>query len=242
MRRLFTARPVHALPNRIYTVVELLVGSVLLLTLGSVFPQLIPQSAHWGLAYTAYALIGLFVLICWSQGSLGWANRITLLRAVLVALVAGALAYDSFAQVIWLWLGVATVALLLDGVDGWVARRTRSFSSFGARFDMELDALLILLLCIGLIRLESLGLWVLLIGVMRYLFVAAGWYFSWLSQPLHASFRRKLVCVWQVSALLLALTPLTHPFLASLLALSALASLAYSFGMDSWWLYKQSRR
>ncbi|PRY63422.1 phosphatidylglycerophosphate synthase [Vreelandella songnenensis] len=242
MRRLFTASPTHSLPNRIYSTGELFLGALLLLGLGSLLSKLMTQAANWWLAYAAYGLISLFVLAFWAQGPLGWANRITLFRAVLIALVAGALAYDTFTQAIWLWLVVATVALLLDGVDGWVARRTQSFSTFGARFDMELDALLILLLCIGLIRLESLGLWVLLIGVMRYLFVAAGWYLSWLSKPLYASFRRKLVCVWQVSALLLALTPLTHPYLASLLALSALISLAYSFGMDSWWLYRQYRR
>lgn len=216
-------------------------GSLVLLVLGWLLPSLMATGANWGLAYAAYVLISLFVLMLWPHGALGWANRVTLFRGVLIALVAGALATGAFTQAIWLWLVVATIALMLDGVDGWIARRTQSFTPFGARFDMELDALLILLLCIGLIQLESLGLWVLLIGVMRYLFIAASWQFTWLAAPLFASFRRKLVCVWQVSALLLALTPLTHPLFASLLALSALISLAYSFGMDSWWLYKQSR-
>ena len=39
---------------------------------------------------------------------------------------------------------LASVALILDGVDGKVARRTRNASAFGARFDMEVDAFLIL--------------------------------------------------------------------------------------------------
>ena len=120
-------------------------------------------------------------------------------------------------------------------------QETQSRSLFGARFDMELDALLILLLCAGLLRLESLGLWVLMIGGMRYLFVAASWQFTWLSAPLYESFRRKAVCVWQVVALLLALTPLTSHLAASLLAISALVSLLYSFGADVKWLYHQRR-
>lgn len=158
------------------------------------------------------------VLLFWPYGALGWANRVTLGRGVLVALVAGALVGGAFQQAIGLWLGVAVIALLLDGVDGWIARRTHSHSPFGARFDMELDALLILLLCLALMRAEALGPWVLLIGAMRYRFVAAGWLLPWLEAPLYDSFRRKLICVWQVTALLLALTPFTSPLYASLLA------------------------
>lgn len=241
MLRFFPPTATPLLSSRLYTAGELMVGSLVLLGVGSVLPTLMANTLNWGLAFGVYALISLLMMVFWSGGALGWANRITLLRAILVALTAGALANNVFTQAIWLWLVIATVALMLDGVDGWIARRTKSYSAFGARFDMELDALLILLLCIGLIQLESLGLWVLLIGLMRYFFVAASWHFTWLSAPLFASFRRKLVCVWQVSALLLALTPLTPPFLASLLAFSALVSLAYSFGMDTRWLYKQSR-
>ena len=80
-----------------------------------------------------------------------------------------------------------------------------------------------------------------MIGGMRYLFVAASWQFTWLSAPLYESFRRKAVCVWQVVALLLALTPLTSHLAASLLAISALVSLLYSFGADVKWLYHQRR-
>jgi len=178
----------------------------------------------------------------WPYGALGWANRVTLARAVLVALVAGALANEAFSLAIWTWLMVAVASLMLDGIDGWVARRTRSYSRLGARFDMELDALLILLLSTGLMLSESLGGWVLLIGGMRYVFIPASWGFAWLSAPLFESLRRKAVCVWQVVALLLALTPLTSHLTASLLALSALITLSYSFGVDVWWLYKQQRR
>lgn len=235
---LFSNASSHPLPKRLYSAGELLLGGLLLLAVGKVLPLLMASPANWWTAYGFYTVISLLLVTFWPYGSLGWANRVTLVRAVLVALVAGALADNAFSEAIWQWLVIAVIALLLDGVDGWIARRTKSHSLFGARFDMELDALLILLLCAGLLRLESLELWVLLIGGMRYLFVAASWPFEWLAQPLFASFRRKAVCVWQVVALLLALTPLTSHLVASLLAISALLSLAYSFGFDVWWLYR----
>ncbi|MCL5425187.1 MAG: CDP-alcohol phosphatidyltransferase family protein [Gammaproteobacteria bacterium] len=229
----------YMLPKRLNTATELVVGGLMLLAVGTGLPHLMATPANGWLAVGLYTLVSMLVMLFWPHGSLGWANRVTLARAVLVALVAGALVNNVFAAAIWQWLAIAVIALLLDGVDGWIARRTKSHSLFGARFDMELDALLILLLCAGLLRLESLGLWVLMIGVMRYLFVAASWQFTWLSKPLYESFRRKAVCVWQVVALLLALTPLTSHLAASLLAASALISLTYSFGADVKWLYQR---
>ena len=43
-----------------------------------------------------------------------------------------------------LLIGLAIPALALDAVDGWVARRTHTESELGARFDMEVDAFLLL--------------------------------------------------------------------------------------------------
>ncbi len=235
----FTDTTRRALPKRLYTLVEVTLASLLLFIVGAALPTLLESAINWWLAAGFYALMGTLVVRFWPQGPLGWANRVTLGRGVLVAIVAGALAANAFTNAIWLWLAVAVIALLLDGVDGWIARRTNTQTPFGARFDMELDAILILLLCIGLLQREHLGPWVLLIGGMRYLFIAASWPFAWLKAPLFESFRRKAVCVWQVVALLLALTPLTSPFAASLLALSALITLIYSFGFDVWWLFKQ---
>lgn len=228
-------------PKSLVTAAELAIGSLLLLIAGLLLPEVVPTSLNWVVAVGVYVGISAIVIVCWPYGALGWANRVTLARAVLVALVAGGLVIQAFTSAIWQWLLIAVIALLLDGVDGWVARFTNSHSTFGARFDMELDALLIMLLCVGLWQIESLGLWVLMIGGTRYLFVAAGTLLPWLTAPLFPSFRRKAVCVWQVSALLLALTPLTSPFAASLLALSALLSLTYSFGVDVWWLYRKAR-
>lgn len=174
-----------------------------------------------------------------SQSGLGAANRVTLARGVLVALMAGTLADPALLAAHGKWLfALALVALALDGVDGWVARRTASASAVGARFDMELDAFFILVLCLALLVLDRVGPWVLAIGIMRYAFVAASWRWHWLANDLPESFRRKAVCVWQVAALMLVLLPATPDNLASWLAAIALAGLAGSFAVDVRWLYR----
>ena len=55
---------------------------------------------------------------------------------------------------------------MLDAVDGQVARRTGTVSALGARFDMEVDAFLILVLSVYVA--PAVGWWVLAIGAARY--------------------------------------------------------------------------
>ncbi|MDX9718530.1 MAG: CDP-alcohol phosphatidyltransferase family protein, partial [Thauera sp.] len=79
-----------------------------------------------GVAAVVMAAVGALILHVWpdTRRGLGPANRVTLLRAALVALVAGALAAPAWAQQHATALAlVAALALLMDGVDGWVARR-----------------------------------------------------------------------------------------------------------------------
>src|ERR1700751_430443 len=83
---------------------------------------------------------------------LGWANRITLVRAAIACLIA-ARAIDPAPlkePERWLLVAIAGTALLLDGADGWAARRQRLASVFGARFDMEVDAFAVLVLAVTL--------------------------------------------------------------------------------------------
>ena len=51
-----------------------------------------------------------------------------------------------------LLIGLTVPALILDAVDGWLARRTRTATELGARFDMEVDAFLILALSVFVSR------------------------------------------------------------------------------------------
>jgi len=76
----------------------------------------------------------------------GWGNRVTAGRAAVTTLLAGftPVASQIPAESIWLWLIAltATCTLCLDGLDGYLARKTKLTSAYGARFDMETDALL----------------------------------------------------------------------------------------------------
>jgi len=84
------------------------------------------------------------------------------------------------------------VALVLDGVDGVVARRSGTVSALGARFDMEVDAFLILVLSVYVSRL--LGGWVLTIARCGYAFVAASRVLPWMRSALPPRYWRK---VWR---------------------------------------------
>lgn len=195
----------------------------------------------FGFSLVLYGIIAVGVIHYWpANRDFGWANRATLLRACLViVLVALAPFAGGIEGSLWLYAWTALLALVLDGVDGRVARATGSQSKFGARFDMELDALFILGLSIAVLALEKTGAWVLALGLMRYAFVGASRFINWLNTPLPDSFRRKTICVWQIVTLLVALLPPVHELFASITLATALALLLWSFVLDIRWLYQR---
>jgi len=191
---------------------------------------------------TVYAALaaGILLLLPASQlrRGLGAANRVTLGRAALAVPVATLIlhpaAHGTAAH--WWIIGVSTMALVLDGVDGWVARRTGTATPFGARLDMELDAALILALSVLVWQGGRAGAWVLLVGALRYLFVAAGVVWPFLRGELPPSRRRRVVCVVQGVVLLVALGPIIPSGMAAAVAALGLALLLYSFAADILWL------
>lgn len=101
----------------------------------------------------------------------GPANRITLVRLGLVLGLLGARDAFSLRQCAL----VAGLVLVLDGVDGFVARSSGTASSFGAHFDMETDALFVLTLSFLLWSSGRLGPWILLGGWLRPAYVLWLW-------------------------------------------------------------------
>jgi len=165
----------------------------------------------------------------------GPANAVTATRSMLVGLVT-ALVTASFtgAPSTALMVTLVAIALALDGVDGYVARRTRSESELGARFDMEVDAFLLLVLCVYDVR--YLGWWVLTIGVLRYAFVAAGWLLPWMRHTLPPRYWRKVVTAACGVALAAVASQILPPAVNLALAVAALALVLESFGRDVIWL------
>lgn len=101
------------------------------------------------------------------SGRFGPANAVTLLRLALV-LALGALPLPLSAL-------LGGVILVLDGVDGWLARKTGSASAFGAHFDMETDAFFVLVMTVVLWTSGRLGAWILCGGLLRPLYVLWLW-------------------------------------------------------------------
>ncbi|WUI02141.1 CDP-alcohol phosphatidyltransferase family protein [Spirillospora sp. NBC_00431] len=187
-------------------------------------------------ALAAWAILGAAFR---GRRALGPADHVTLARVVLTggvsALVTGHLLGGGHT---WTLVAVASVALVLDGVDGQVARRTGTASPLGARFDMEVDAFLVLVLSVHVAW--TAGPWVLAIGVMRYAFGAAAWPAPWLRAELRPSIARKAVAVVQGVTLVAAASGVV-PY-AGLLVAAALALLLWSFGRDVLWLFTRRER
>jgi hypothetical protein len=162
------------------------------------------------------------------------ANWVTLARAGLAAAVAAVVA-ASFGRPVpaALVVSLAALALALDAVDGWVARRTRT-TALGARLDGEVDAFLILALSVYVSR--SVGAWVLAIGLARYAFLVAGWLLPWMREPLPPRHWRKVVAATQGVVLTIAAADVLPRAVTNTALVAALALLTESFGRDVWWL------
>lgn len=174
----------------------------------------------------------------------GSANIITLGRLIVTSLLAGLILEISISQTVvtstaaWCFFAAATGSMILDGMDGPVARREGLASSFGARFDMEVDALQILVLSVVAFLLAKAGWWILIAGFLRYLFVAAAAVWPFLTAKLRDSWRRKTVAAIQGSVVTALLAPIITPPLSTAAAGIALALLMYSFTVDTFWLVR----
>ncbi len=202
------------------------------------------QSQHVLAGWLAYAVLGGLVLSLASlrrdRAPFGLANQVTLLRAGLVCLVGGVLLASGHApSMSWSLAALIAAALGLDAVDGWLARRLALVSAFGARFDVEVDALLLLILALLVWQAGQVGIWVLAIAGLRYSFVLAGLAQPWLRAPLYPSYRRKAICVHQGLTLLVCLLPPVPRQLATTLAALALGTSVLSFARDIHWLARR---
>jgi phosphatidylglycerophosphate synthase len=194
----------------------------------------------------------------WHRPTFGIANTITLGRLVGTSWIATAVTAVAVGRVtgnplegglglavrIFLVV-VGATCLVLDGVDGRMARRHHEASPFGARFDMETDAATVLFLSAAVPVFGAAGWWVLAIGFMRYLHVAASWVFAPLRIHTPGTLAGRVVAVVQGVALLLALTldliPAVPTWVPDLLLVGALAALLWSFGRQGLWQVEQWR-
>jgi phosphatidylglycerophosphate synthase len=171
-------------------------------------------------------------------GRFGPANQVTTIRAGLGTLLASLIGEPGTPNVAVTAAVVGIVSTLLDGIDGWLARRTRMSSAFGKRFDMETDAALILVLAVLVWQYGKAGPWVVLSGLLRHVFVAAGWVWPWMRRPLTPTLRGRLICIVQIGALIVAILPPIEPPTSTIVVGLGLVALCYSFLVDTLWLWR----
>lgn len=215
----------------------------LLALLGTLSATVGLSAAGWAAGALSGAVLSVTLfaaLVRHRATGLGPAGAVTLFRAELTCAVA-ALTVDSFVRPtpVGVLVSLTALALLLDAVDGRVARRTGTVTPLGARFDMEVDAFLIAVMSVYVA--PAIGAWVLAIGAMRYLYVAAGWVMPWLRRPTPPRYWAKVVAAVQGVMLLLAATGLLPTARSRLLLVLALALLTESFGRDVWWQWRHRR-
>ena len=194
-----------------------------------------------GASYPAKAVVLFATIMVIAIGSIGEhhpfqrfgpANQVTMIRALLITLIASLVGEPEIPRVAAVAAVTAGVLTALDGVDGWLARRTRMASDFGARFDIETDALFVLVMSILVWQYEKAGSWVLLGGMLRYAFVAAGWVLPWMARPLRATYRGKTITVCHLVGLSVALAPFVQRPFSAIAAGVTFAALAWSFAVD----------
>ena len=162
----------------------------------------------------------------------GPANHVTMIRAMLVALIASLIGEPEIPYVAAAAAAATPVMIVLDGVDGWLARRSRMVSAFGARFDMETDAVLVMVMSILVWQHGKAGPWVLFGGMMRYAFVSAGWWLPWMARPLRPTRRARTITICHMAGLSVALAPIVPAPLSAIAVAATLIALSWSFAVD----------
>lgn len=187
--------------------------------------------------FGAIALIVARGLWYFPLDAFGAANSVTTVRAGMIALLGGAILQpDVLGLHGWTLFWIALIAFALDGVDGFLARRSGTQSAFGARFDMEIDALFGAVLSLIILSAGTAGPEILILGFMRYGFVAAGYALPWLNGDLPDSVRRKAICVVQIAVLIALICPLMPAGFNAIVTWGGIAALVWSFGIDTLWL------
>lgn len=170
--------------------------------------------------------------------TLGMANAVSLIRGILLFLLAGFLFLPRpTIALTWLPAALYTADRITDLFDGYIARVTRRESKLGAMLDIELDGLGLLVAVILGVQYGLLPAWYLLLAISRQLFVAGLWFRTRLHLPnadLPPSDNRRLIAGFQTGFLTVMLWPHLSPEVTHLIAYLFALPLIYSFGRD--WL------
>jgi CDP-diacylglycerol--glycerol-3-phosphate 3-phosphatidyltransferase len=170
--------------------------------------------------------------------TLGHANRLSLVRGILLFLLAGFIFLPRpTIALTWLPALLYTADRITDLFDGYLARITRRESKLGAILDIELDGLGLLVAVVLGVQYGLLPIWYLPLAVSRQLFVAGMSLRRRAGLPnrdLPPSDNRRIIAGFQTGFLSVMLWPIMTPAVTHLAAYLFAIPLIYSFGRD--WL------
>jgi len=175
-------------------------------------------------------------LIClakkqWStKDRFGIANSFTLFRLVVLLI----LAFYHTELNNWIIALIGLLILIGDGIDGYLARRFQETSEFGEFFDKETDAYFLLLLCIIAVFKQQLWNWVVLLGLLRYLFALFLLIYKTDVKKERRSQFGRIIYMLVTSSLLSAFLPVPRLYQPAIIISTVL--LLYSFGKDVVWI------
>lgn len=168
--------------------------------------------------------------------SLGWGNRLTILRGGLIAMTGGFLFMDHAAVLMPALL--YTLAAMLDRLDGFVARRSRQVSLLGNELDISFDALGLVIAPLLAIGLGKLHWSYLLLSVAYYVY---RWGLQRRNsrdlpiQPLPPNPLRRTLAGFQMGFIAVVLWPFLDPELTTIAGIAFMLPVLFGFVTD-WWV------
>lgn len=189
--------------------------------------------AQMAAAHTTWTVLAFGYLFLLIRGHRRRADTVTMVRAILCAALFATHALDP--RPTWGRVALAVLIIVLDGVDGYIARRDGP-TERGAVFDMESDAFFITTMCGVAHVFLGVSAMVLVVAAMRPIYVitlAILRLFARSPSPNHAgTLRGRLVHVALVVALIADLSPLLSTAAKDVVSVAAAALILYSYAAD----------
>jgi CDP-diacylglycerol--glycerol-3-phosphate 3-phosphatidyltransferase len=149
------------------------------------------------------------------ERALGLATGLTLLRGLLVSLVAGFTFVPALGAVRWWPAALYAAAAIADRADGLVARRLGHVTALGAHLDGAMDALGMLTASIVGVMWRRLPPWYLLLGAAYYVYQAAIWLRLRIGWPVYTErVRRRRETRWFAGAQMILIVASLPPVLS----------------------------
>ena len=174
-------------------------------------------------------------------------NVLTLLRILLVPVLVAALVQEGGGGD-KLAAAVFVVASATDALDGWIARRQKSVSTFGKLMDPLADKLLVTAALVSLVSLDRVSAWVAMVIIAREFAVTGLRQLAMEhGEVIPASMWGKLKTVFQIAMVLVLITVSGSPTWVDVLVavttvITVISGADYFFGFRSLAQARQARR